>query len=201
MPLTRKAKSGVSLRSTQLLPAGYGWRYVICNRMQYRKIHIIGGPGSGKSYIAKKLSTLCDIHSYDLDDIFWDRAANDYGTKAHEEDRVTALCEILKKNSWIIEGVYYRWLSQAFEDADIIIILSPSKYIRHWRISKRFIKRKFDIIPSKKETLRDFLNLVKWNQKFDSDNLIRIRKFIAGHELKALECKKFQEILRIINIT
>ena len=83
--------------------------------MQYRKIHIIGGPGSGKSYIARKLSTFYNIHAYDLDDIFWDRLTNAYGTKAREEDRNTALSEILNKESWIVEGVYYSWLSQAFK--------------------------------------------------------------------------------------
>ena len=82
-------------------------------RMKYRKIHIIGGPGSGKSYIAKKLSTLYNIKAYDLDDLFWD--------------------------------------------------------------------------------------LVEWNQKFDTDNLIRIRKFISDHANKIVECNKNQDILSIIN--
>ena len=169
--------------------------------MQYSKIHIIGGPGSGKSYIARKLSTLYNINAYDLDDIFWDRLTNDYGTKAREADRNTALSEILKKESWIIEGVYYRWVSQAFKDADLIIIITASKWIRHWRISKRFIRRKFGIFTSKKETLSDFLELVKWNQKFDSDNLIRIRNFISDHESKVFECRDIRDILRIINST
>jgi adenylate kinase family enzyme len=142
--------------------------------MQYRKIHIIGGPGSGKSYIARKLSTFYNIHAYDLDDIFWDRLTNAYGTKAREEDRNTALSEILNKESWIVEGVYYSWLSQAFKDADLIIMLTTPKWIRHWRISKRFIRRKIGLSTSKKETLSDFLELVKWNLRFDSDNRIRI---------------------------
>jgi len=172
--------------------------YVI---MQYRKIHIVGGPGSGKSYIARKVSTLYDIHTYDLDDIFWDRVSNDYGTKASEEVRNTALNKILERESWIVEGVYYSWLSRAFKDANLIIILTTSKWIRHWRISKRFIKRKLSIMPTKKETLRDFWDLVKWNHKFDTDNLIRIREFISDHQSKIFECRKVQDILKILSIT
>jgi adenylate kinase family enzyme len=167
--------------------------------MKYRKIHIIGGPGSGKSYIAKKLSILYNIKAYDLDDLFWERHANDYGTKARDEDRNNALNNILKLESWIVEGVYYRWVEQAFNDADLIIILTTPKWIRHFRISRRFIRRKLGIITSKKEKLRDFWDLVKWNHKFDTDNLIRIRNFISDHESKVVECKKNQDILRIIN--
>jgi hypothetical protein len=66
------------------------------------------------------------------------------------------------------------------------------------RISRRFIKRKLGIMSSKKEKLRDFKDLVKWNHKFDSDNLIRIRKFISDHENKIVECKEIQDVLKII---
>ena len=176
-------------------------QFQVMVRMKNRKIHIIGGPGSGKSYIASKLSHLYDIKSYDLDDLFWDRLSNDYGTKARDEDRNNALDKILKEESWIIEGVYYRWVEQAFNDADLIIILTTPKWIRLLRISRRFIRRKLGIITSKKERLRDFWDLVKWNQKFDSDNLIRIRKFISEHESKIVECNKNQDILRSINKT
>jgi hypothetical protein len=112
--------------------------------------------------------------------------------------RNNALDNILKEESWIVEGVYYRWVAQAFKDADLIIILTTSKWIRHLRISRRFIKRKLGIMSSKKEKLRDFKDLVKWNHKFDSDNLIRIRKFISDHENKIVECKEIQDVLKII---
>ena len=40
------------------------------------KIHIIGAPGSGKSFLADNLSKQFDIPHYDLDDLQWDNAAN-----------------------------------------------------------------------------------------------------------------------------
>jgi adenylate kinase family enzyme len=166
--------------------------------MRYRRIHIVGGPGSGKSRVAKRLSATYGIDAYDLDDLFWDRSANNYGTRAAEEDRNLALKNILKNKSWIIEGVYYQWLSQAFKEADLIIILITPVWIRHWRIFKRFIKRKLGLIPSKKESLRDFWMLVKWNHKFDSDNLIRIREFISDHKNKVVECKGFEKTLTVL---
>ena len=37
------------------------------------KIHIVGCPGSGKSFLAEKLSTQYGIPHYDLDELQWDK--------------------------------------------------------------------------------------------------------------------------------
>lgn len=50
------------------------------------------------------------ISAYDLDDLFWDRAAHTYGVRASEVERDTRLVAIAQGDAWIIEGVYYRWL-------------------------------------------------------------------------------------------
>ena len=73
------------------------------------KIHIIGGPGSGKTFLADRLSRQYGIPHYDLDDLQWDNAANDYGTKRDPQERAALLDQILQRDDWIIEGVYYAW--------------------------------------------------------------------------------------------
>ena len=67
------------------------------------KIHIIGGPGRGKSFLADNLSKQFDIPHYDLDDLQWDNVANDYGTKRNLQERDALLNQILQKDDWIIE--------------------------------------------------------------------------------------------------
>ena len=47
----------------------------------------MGGPGSGKTYVAKKLSSLLKIPWFDLDDIYWKRNAKSYGIKTPERLR------------------------------------------------------------------------------------------------------------------
>ncbi len=162
--------------------------------MRYRKIHIIGGPSSGKSSVASKISTAYDIPAFDLDDIFWDRRADRYGIKAPKEERDRALLRVLQHDSWIIEGVYYRWLSRSFEDAGLIIILTPSVWLRDWRILKRFVKRKLSLIKSKKEKLADLWRLIKWNHGYDTDNLQRARAFIAKLNHKVVDCKTTKDV-------
>lgn len=92
------------------------------------KIHIIGGPGSGKSFLADDLSKQFDIPHYDLDDLQWDTVANDYGTKREPQERDALLNQILQKDDWIIEGVYFAWCKQCFEDADRIYLLDVPQY-------------------------------------------------------------------------
>jgi adenylate kinase family enzyme len=79
--------------------------------MKVNKIHIVGGPGSGKTYLAECLSTQLGISSYELDDIFWDNTDDCYGVKAEIQQRQNNLLQIVSQEKWIVEGVYYDWLS------------------------------------------------------------------------------------------
>ena len=45
-------------------------------------------------------------------------------------------------DEWIIEGVYYAWVQESFEKADIIYVLDIPKHIYKSRIIIRFLKRK-----------------------------------------------------------
>jgi adenylate kinase family enzyme len=102
------------------------------------RIHIIGGPGSGKSYIAAKLAQHFTVPVYDLDDFFWDRAALTYGIRADATERDRRFAFIVSQDGWIIEGVYYQWLAPSFDAAQAILALTPSIWVRHWRVIRAF---------------------------------------------------------------
>lgn len=42
------------------------------------KIHIVGGGGSGKTFLAERLSREYGIQHYDLDDIYWDNELDNW---------------------------------------------------------------------------------------------------------------------------
>lgn len=153
------------------------------------RIHIIGGPGCGKTYTARHLSSLLGIPAYDLDDLFWDSTAQSYGVRAPDADRDAKLMAIANEAAWVIEGVYYRWLRPSFERADIIFVLHPNVYLRDWRILNRFGTRKLGIIPTKRESLLDLYRLIQWNHTYDADNLKRAMDFIRDFENKVVTCR------------
>ena len=126
------------------------------------KIYIVGTMGSGKTYLAKKLSKELDISHYDLDDLYWKRK---YDLKNSEPNKKSNLEKILKNKSWIIEGVYTDWVDQAVKETDMLIWLDTHKNISSWRIFKRYIKRN-----NSNESLKDVFNLIKIVRKYKEDN-------------------------------
>ena len=162
------------------------------------RIHIIGGPGSGKSYAAAKLAKHFGIPAYDLDELFWDHSALHYGVRAEVEQRDQRLATIVSQDGWIIEGVYYQWLAPSFEAANLVIALTPSIWIRHWRVSRRFILRKLGSIPSKRESFADLCHLLRWSHAYDANNLVQAREFIAKHRCKLIDCKTVGDVMTLV---
>ena len=153
------------------------------------KIHIIGCSGSGKTYLANALSKKYNISHFDLDDIQWDNNAKEYGKKRTLDERKALLQEILYNNDeWIVEGVYYAWVQQSFDEADKIYVLDMPGYLYKSRIIMRSIKRKLGIQKGKRETLKSVYNLLKWTETFQNKNLKEIRTLLLHWNLVTNSC-------------
>ncbi len=154
------------------------------------KIYIIGGSGSGKTYLADKLSEEHHIEHYDLDDLQWDNKAESYGVKRNPEERQVMLQEILEKEEWIIEGVYYKWCKQCFADADQIYLLEVPRRTYRYRIIRRFLRRKLGLEKGKKETLKSLISLLKWSDSYQEKDMPEIKKLIEPYGDKVVSTAK-----------
>ncbi|MDF0667016.1 MAG: hypothetical protein P0119_13205 [Nitrospira sp.] len=160
-----------------------------------QRIHIIGGPGSGKTYAAGHLSRMLKIPSHDLDGLFWDVRAQRYGRRAAEDERDAKLADIARQERWVIEGIYHTWLKPVFERADIIAVLRPHVFMRDLRIVRRFGCRKLGFCTSKHEGLGDLYRLLLWNHQYDSANLERAMECVEPHEHKLIRCRSADELV------
>ncbi len=88
------------------------------------KIHILGGPGSGKTTLAKDLSSQLHIPHYDLDKLDW------------EAENAMATAE---QPAWITEGIYLIWTEPLLYHADCIVLLEVTWPVAAWRILRRHI--------------------------------------------------------------
>ena len=163
------------------------------------KIHIIGCSGSGKTYLANALAKKYNIPHFDLDDIQWDNSADGYGVKMPIEKRAELLNNILKNDSWIIEGVYYAWVGKCFEDADKIYVLDVPKRVYTYRIIKRALKRKLGFEKGKKETLKSVYNLLKWTNVFQNKNMVEIKEILNRYSDKTVWINNSKDVQKIVN--
>lgn len=133
-----------------------------------KKIRIIGSVGSGKTTLAKELSTELNVPYHELDNVVWIRH-NSGDIRRTEEEREEYLNAIMQSESWIIEGVHYEeWVANSFRDAELIIFLDTKYSIRIFRIVKRFLFQKLRFEESNyKPSIRIFLNMFKWNRYFE----------------------------------
>lgn len=168
------------------------------------KIHIIGCSGTGKTYLARGLSEKYHIPHFDLDDLQWDSSSDSYGVKRPAWKRNELLQEILQNEDWIIEGVYYGWVQESFEKADVIYVLTTPKHIYKYRIIKRFLKRKMGMEKGKKETLKSLCDLLKWTDTFQYQNMKEIKEILKQYESKVIYLSGGKDVRKLIeaqNIT
>lgn len=162
------------------------------------KIHIIGGPGSGKSYIAAKLSKMLGVPMHELDNFFWDQESEYFGSQTPPVKRADKLSNALSQEKWIIEGVYYSWLEESFRQADYIFVFKTNVYVRDWRILKRFILRKAKLaISPRKENLKTLIALLKWNHQYDGNNLVEAIKLMKPYKDKVIILTKADDVFKL----
>lgn len=121
-----------------------------------KKIIIIGSPGSGKSFLSKKLSELTGIPLYHMDNIFW-RADRTHITRTELMEAIEA---IMKTPEWIIDGNYIGTMGQRMQGAETIIYLDIPEEVCVEGIRSRVGTKRSDL-PWVEETLdEEFLKFV-----------------------------------------
>lgn len=162
------------------------------------KIRIIGGCGSGKTYIARLISKKLNIPHTQTDNLVWDRSDD---TRYPVEIRDRMLEDVVSQSSWIIEGVHHKWGASSFAEADFIFIVRPSLAVQNWRTIKRFVKTRLKL--EERNYTQDFKNLIVmlgWNRDFEHNNMKAILEMTSQYGTKRHIVHDNREILTILKL-
>lgn len=161
------------------------------------KIRIIGACGSGKTYIAKRLSEVLEIPYYEMDNMIWDRRVK---TKRTIESRNEVFFDVMNQENWIIEGAQYRWSSESFNIADLIIILNPNPFVRDFRVIKRFAEMQLGIGKyNYKQSFIELIDMLIQNKEFDKNSYSNILECTDAYKFKRIEARYFNSILKHVD--
>ncbi len=96
------------------------------------KIHILGGPGSGKTTLAAAIAAYWQVPHYDLDQL---SRANGSSPARY----VAETMSILRQPGWVSEGVYLLFVDPLLAQADRIVFLDISWPTAAYRIVRRHV--------------------------------------------------------------
>jgi adenylate kinase family enzyme len=84
------------------------------------KVHVVGGPGVGKSSFAAALARACNLELHRLDETAFE--GPDFRPRPEEVTLAEARA-IAEEERWIAEGIFIGWVDPLFESADVIVWL------------------------------------------------------------------------------
>lgn len=145
--------------------------YLYLLSKNYKKIILIGCPGSGKSYLSKKISAKLDIPVYHLDNLFW------YGNWQHitTEQLKEKVDKIIENEKWIIDGNYSKTLKDRIDKADFIFFMNLSSKTCLKGYFNRINKKRDDIPKTCIEEIDDeFIEYIKKFRKLKSPSIIKM---------------------------
>jgi hypothetical protein len=166
------------------------------------KIHLSGGPGSGKTSAGAALAHRFGLPHRDLDEIFGEREATIYGPQTAPPVRDAALAAFIAQRAWVVEGAYVgRWLLPSFTAAEAIMALQPSVWVRDWRYGTRWLQRQVGLCPQQqheRETLKGLWDLYQYNHRYDQSNIPEAKTLLAGLGRPLLEVRTLKQLLEYV---
>lgn len=109
--------------------------------IEARRVHIVGGPGSGKTTLAGALALLIGTTAHGLDEI----ALSEDTAPGFRSKRALALREhdvrrLSEGGAWVTEGSYLWWARPLFDRAQSIIWVDPPWSVAARRILTRHVR-------------------------------------------------------------
>ena len=190
-----KAFLGETKKSRKRLVSGF-------NKMgeKVNRIYIIGPEGSGKSTLARIISKRFKIKHYDLDDVVWSRR---YDQKRSDSERLKKLNSIIKRNKWIIEGIFGGWTEPVFKNAELVVMLNLNYPILVKNLLKRVLIGRFKGVEKEKTGFRATLKVMKHVKLYRTRDHVKSysghMKLIGKYKVRVVEIRTGKQLKEFIS--
>lgn len=170
-----------------------------------RRIHFTGGPASGKTTAARRVSAGLGLPLFELDQVLGD--ADSDVERIRSENRVSGLAA---QPAWVSEGVYFDWAQPLLERAEIVVWLDVSWRVASYRIIVRHLKaelRRSNQYPGWRQLKRFWT----WSYRYYHDSpphtlneygapLTRSRALeeLKQYGAKLVVCRTMREVSRLL---
>ncbi|MFB8341236.1 DNA topology modulation protein FlaR [Brucella cytisi] len=163
-----------------------------------QRIMIIGGAGSGKSSLARKLGDITGLPVIHIDILYWQP-----GWTMRPRDQIGRLTiEAANQDTWIFEGNHSETMNYRASRADMLVFLDISTTRRLWRVLKRTIMHYGHSRPDMAEGCieRFDWNFLKWVAGYRKNGRIRALAFLetAPQHLTKLHLSSPRDVERFL---
>ncbi|MDT5063273.1 MAG: hypothetical protein QOH63_3732 [Acidobacteriota bacterium] len=141
-----------------------------------RKVLVIGSGGAGKSTFAKRLGECLKINVVHLDSIYWSPG----WVETPKAEWLKTVEELLKRESWIIDGNYSSTLELRLQSCDTVIFLDRPRSVCLWRVLKRVLRYWNRSRPDMADDCREKFDLefIRWVWMFPKKERPKVMKML-----------------------
>jgi adenylate kinase family enzyme len=155
-------------------------KYLTLNMQEtMKKILVIGSGGAGKSTFARRLSKILDLEIIHLDALYWQSG----WVEMPKPEWKHLVQELVKRDSWIMDGNYSGTLELRMQACDTVIFLDLPPHICLWRIFKRSIRYRNRRRPDMAEGCPERLSFefISWVWNYRNRSRPKVVRLLGEH--------------------
>lgn len=136
----------------------------------HKKVIVLGNNGSGKSYFSKKLAEKTKLPLIHLDLLYW----HENWEHPCREKWIDIQKDVMKDDSWIIDGMYISTFEVRFMEAEIVYFLDIDTKICLESVKERELEKRTDFPAYLSKNQEQFDILIKGLIEFEEKRKPRI---------------------------